>query len=215
MVEFHDNYAAQCEEWRKKFLDMDQIDIVRRVPEIERGEETLGIWHFGRHLIVSRSTGEITCDSDDLPVPYTPKLNVYTLFWYCKPTARMAGDWVAFSNLRDAANFAPAFKKMIIDSLAATFSGHEDSLEPAVKKIRGKRVSSNVYELRAFQCIPMRVCFWDGDEEFPASANILFDSSAVDFIHVESVVTIAVEGIRQLARAAGLEIKNWTLPPGI
>ena len=39
------------------------------------------------------------------------------------------------------------------------------------------------YELLAFSCIPVRFLFWDGDDEFPAQANILFDKSATDYIY--------------------------------
>ena len=52
--------------------------------------------------------------------------------------------------------------------------------------------------------------FWDGDDEFPAQANLLFDRSATDFIHIESVVTIATELLRQLSEAAELPIPRDT-----
>lgn len=60
--------------------------------------------------------------------------------------------------------------------------------------------------MNAFACIPVRLNFWDGDEEFPAQANLLFDSSAADFNHEESIAVIAAEGMYQLADAAGLQL---------
>ena len=45
--------------------------------------------------------------------------------------------------------------------------------------------------------------FWDGDEEFPAQVNLLFDRNATDLIHVESVVTIASQLQAHLERLAG------------
>ena len=68
-------------------------------------------------------------------------------------------------------------------------------------------ISDVGYQVEAFQCIPVRFHFWDGDDEFPPQANLLFDASATDFIHVESIVTIASEGIRRLTQLA-----NLTLP---
>ena len=59
-------------------------------------------------------------------------------------------------------------------------------------------------------CIPVKLMFWDGDDEFPAQANLLFDRSATDFIHIESVVTIATELLRQLSEAAELPIPRDT-----
>ena len=62
--------------------------------------------------------------------------------------------------------------------------------------------------LPASSCIPVRLNFWDADDEFPAQANLLFDSSATDFNHVESIVTIATEALYQLAEAAELTLKG-------
>ena len=55
------------------------------------------------------------------------------------------------------------------------------------------------YELSAFECIPVRFLFWEGDEEFPAQGNLLFDAGVTDFIHGESIVTIASVGLSRLA----------------
>ena len=45
----------------------------------------------------------------------------------------------------------------------------------------------------------------EGDDEFPAQANLLFDASATDYIHGESIVTIATVGVARLIEEAGLE----------
>ena len=62
----------------------------------------------------------------------------------------------------------------------------------------------------SFACIPMRFLFWDADDEFPAQGNILFDYSVTDYIHVESTVSLAVDGLWRLAREAGLTVKGDT-----
>ena len=48
------------------------------------------------------------------------------------------------------------------------------------------------------------VLFWDGDDEFPAQANMLFDSNITDFMHEENVVGVASDAAAFLAEAAGL-----------
>ena len=81
-------------------------------------------------------------------------------------------------------------------------------MEQAVKALRGKRLTNSSFLLPAFACIPVKLMFWDGDDEFPAQANILFDKSATDFNHIESIVTIATEMLYQLADAAELPIQG-------
>ena len=41
-----------------------------------------------------------------------------------------------------------------------------------------------------------------------SQANILYDYSVTDYIHVESTVSLATEGILRLAETAGLELKG-------
>lgn len=202
------NYEKQCEDWRKRFLTMDQEDICRRLPEVRKSEEKLFVWHYGREFAVDRQDGTIQAISDDRPVDVMPRLNIYTLFWYAEKDAAQTGNWVPFRELRNASPFTKAFQEGILEPLAETFSGQEELLEKAVKKLRGERISAAGFQLSAFSCIPVWLNFWDADDEFPAQVNLLFDSSATDFNHVESIVTIATEALYQLAEAAELTLKG-------
>ena len=74
--------------------------------------------------------------------------------------------------------------------------------------MRGKRLAESGFLLPAFDCIPVKLLFWDGDDEFPAQANVLFDRSATDFIHIESIVTIATEMLYQMADVAELPVRG-------
>lgn len=198
------NYELQRRQWQRRFLDMDHAALCRRLPELEETADQLRLWHFGRQFAVSREDGAIRCLSDDGPVSYNEQMNIYTLFHYCVPGARLTGEWLPFRDLRHASPFASAYHSGIIRPLARTFAGREDLLPGAVRELGGLRLDLHGYQLPAFECIPMRLYFWDGDEDFEAQANLLFDESAVDFIHVESVVTIASVGVFRLAEAAGL-----------
>jgi hypothetical protein len=187
---------------------MDQNDICARLPEVRMEDEQLTLWHFGRQFAVNRTDGKITVLSDDKPVDITPKLNIYTLFWYCLPDTLLSGEWAAFRNLKDGSPFGKAFQNGITEPLATTFTGNEDRLVSAVQKLRGQRFPDNSFVIPAFDCIPVKLNFWDADDEFPAQANILFDKSATDYIHIESIVTIAAEALYQLSDAAGLPLKG-------
>lgn len=204
------NYEKQLEDWRLRFLSMDQEDICRRLPEVRKSDMRLTLWHYGRQFAVDRREGTISVLSDSRPVALTTRLNIYTLFWFASPSARLSGEWLPFRDLKDGSPFAAAFQRGVLMQLAATFSGREDRLEKAVEALRGRRLTNAGFLLPAFDCIPVKLMFWDGDDEFPAQANLLFDRSATDFIHIESVVTIATELLRQLSEAAELPIPRDT-----
>lgn len=64
------------------------------LPEIEKDEEHLLLWHYGRKSAVDRNDGMIRAVSDDGAVDIMPKLNIYTLFWYAKEDVSQTGDWI-------------------------------------------------------------------------------------------------------------------------
>ena len=206
------NYEKWCEEWQERFLTLNQAALLEKIPGLQGDDEYLTLFYFHRRYGIRRNTGEIVpLETGGTPTLFT-KLNIYTLLWYCKEDARAFGEWLPFRSLKDASPFGPAFERTVTDVFARTFSGHTGELEHACLSLGGQKLSHSDagFELPAFACIPVRFLFWDGDDEFPAQANILFDKNAVDFIHVESLVSIASEGLTFLSEAAGLPLLGNT-----
>lgn len=204
------NYVKLCEDWADKFMKMDQENLRKRVPELKEENGFLTLIHFGRKYGISLNDGSI-CSMDGQQEPDTTEmLNIYTLLGYAKEGALFMNKWVPFADLRNARPFAPAYKIGETDVFGATFSGHEKELREAFCKLGGKELPQGDvgYEIRAFECMPMRFFFWERDEEFEAQGNILFDYSATDFNHVESAVSIADAGIKRLAELAGLPVRG-------
>lgn len=208
------NYDKLCENWRERFLKMDIRQLMQKLPELKSEGDYLTIRHFGRKYGIHRQTGVIVPVGGNHAVSNTVKLNIYTLFGYVSPSAKLRYEWVGFEDLKGTSPFAAAFKKGIIEPFARTFAGHTDRLQLAMEAMGGKKLafSDMGYQVDAFECIPVRFLFWEGDDEFPAQANILFDSSATEFIHGESIVSIAMVGLAQLAELAELPLDKSALP---
>ena len=170
--------------------------------------------HFGRKLGVHRESGQIAALEDSDPLTCYERLNVYTLFGYVSPFAHYKDEWVRFDKLKDTSPFSKAFQQGVTQPFSRMFGGHLSELSAACEILGGKKLpwSDAGYELNAFACIPVRFLFWDGDDEFPAQGNILFDASATDFIHGESIVTIAAVGLDRIARQAGISMDRSAFP---
>ena len=206
------NYDRLCDEWAEKFTEMNKSELMKGLPEIRLNKEknAFVLKHFDRTYCVSFETGKIFCVETGKPAERNPAFNIYTLFAYAKENARLSGEWVPFEKLRNASPFEAAYKKNIILPLGAAFDGKGCLLEEALIKMGGKKINyAEVgYEIKAFECIPMRILFWNGDEEFASQANVLFDMSATDFIHVESTVSIASEALERLCSLADVELRG-------
>ena len=90
------------------------------------------------------------------------------------------------------------------DPLKKYFAGRPGQLLEAGLKLGGVRekygdVSVTLY---AFPKISLTYIFWDKDEEFPPSANILFQDTIAQWTHPESVPTLAQIGTERLIQEA-------------
>jgi hypothetical protein len=204
------NYLKACEDWRLRFLEMDQSQLKEKLPELKKEGDYLILELFDKKFGIHQQTGLIITFDDGKPAPIVSQLNIYTLFGFVSPQAKFQDNWVPFRELRGASPFTKAFENNVLEPFAETFSGQLDKLASACVKLGGVKLSHSDagYQLNSFECIPIRFLFWDGDDEFPAQSNILFDVSATDFIHVESTVSLAIEGIERLAETAGIDIKG-------
>ena len=204
------NYIKLCDEWAEKFLQMEKKELMNRLPELKEEDGYLKITHFGVPFGIRLDNGRIDRLDGRAKANTTEMLNIYTLLGYAKEGVFFMNKWVPFADLRNARPFAPAYKVGETDVFGATFSGHEKELREAFGKLGGKELPQGDvgYEIRAFECMPMRFFFWERDEEFEAQGNILFDYSATDFNHVESAVSIADAGIRRLAELADLPVRG-------
>lgn len=201
-----DNYELTCEKWRKLFLEMDQKELTERFG-LECDEEALYINYYRQKYRIDRKSGMITLEADSkCRLAFNTLMSIYNLFYYAKPGAAVKGEFVPFRSVKRAAPFAPAFQRTILTPLAKTFDGHLEALKKACISLGGVpiRQGDAGYVIHAFDCMPLTMVFWDGDDEFEAQANILFDADITDFIHEESVVCIASDLVRRLSEEAGL-----------
>ena len=201
-----DHYELTCEQWRKKFLEMDHSELCGRF-HLKSDADALYIVYYDQEYRLDRRNGMITlADDSEQKLPFNTIITIYNLFYYAKPEARIGGEFVPFRQVKRAAPFDPAFQRTVLRPLAATFDGHCDLLKKACEALKGTPISQSDagYVIHAFDCIPLTITFWDGDEEFPAQANILFDADMTDFLHEETVVCVASDLVRRLTEEAGL-----------
>lgn len=204
------NYEQWRTDWQKRFQTLDPAHLCRKLPFLSIRDDILLVSYFSQAASIRLSDGVLEPPEGWKKLSLMDEMNIYTLLWYSRDDAALTGQWLSFEDLRGARPFGPAFRRGNLAPFAATFSGHGPELEAALQAFGGKKLPTGDvgYEIDVFPCIPMRVLFWDGDDEFPAQCNLLFDRSAPDFIHVESVVSIASEALKHLSQEVGLPIRG-------
>ena len=197
------NYEQVIENWRRKFLEMDQVALIRKF-DLEADDEALYITYFSRKLRIDRKNGVIT-DQEVRP-GFDTVMNIYNTFYYAAEHPVASGNLVAFWQVKRVYPFEAAYRRTIIFRLQKTFSGKTAELKKACEILGGTPLPQGDvgYVLPVFPFLNIAVLFWDKDEEFDAQANMLFDSEITEFMHEENVVCVAADAVYYLTRAAGL-----------
>lgn len=208
-MEYKSNYEKVTEDWKKRFLDMDQERLIERF-QLNHDGQWLYLRYLGQQLKLSRTSGKVLfADREEIP-EFDTVITVYNMFYYAKEHPAASGELVPFRLVKRVYPFERAYQKQILEPFARLFSGHVKELREACEKLGGTELPQGDvgYQINAFECEPMRFYFWDCDDEFEAQGNILFDYSATDFNHVESAVSTAEMGVKRLAELAGLPLRG-------
>jgi len=107
----------------------------------------------------------------------------------------LTGEWVPMESLPGSLAKRKAFVKGCEDKIAAAYTGKPEKLRAALKNIKADfpDIDSNAEVAAVFYPlpkIPFQMLFWDADLEdgFPAQIKVLFDSTVLDYLDIESLV---------------------------
>ncbi|MCI8465743.1 MAG: DUF3786 domain-containing protein [Lachnospiraceae bacterium] len=193
------NYMKVMETWRKGFLTWDQEALCRKLGIDTYDKAVIRLSYFGIPHEIDRKTGRITCPQ--MP-GYDPGFNevmaIYNFLYYAKEGAKNSGEWVHLREVKDVGIFEDAFERQVLAPFAKRFAGRGQELKEAGERMGFLPLSYGdvSFQIPAFFCVPLRMIFWDGDEEFPAKVNLLFDRNITSFTHPESVVMLGAECMR-------------------
>lgn len=197
------NYDQVIENWRLKFLEMDQEELIRKF-QLEADEEFLYIIYFSKRFRIDRKNGFIT--EDGKSPGFDTVMNIYNTFYYSAAHPVASGNLVAFRQVKRVYPFEAAYRRTIISRLQELFAGKTEELRKACEVLGGTLLPQGDvgYVLPVFPFLNIAVLFWDKDEEFEAQANMLFDSEITEFMHEENVVGVAADAVYYLTLAAGM-----------
>ena len=197
------NYDQVIENWRLKFLEMDQEELIRKF-QLEADEEFLYIIYFSKRFRIDRKNGFIT--EDGKSPGFDTVMNIYNTFYYSAAHPVASGNLVAFRQVKRVYPFEAAYRRTIISRLQELFAGKTEELRKACEALGGTSLPQGDvgYVLPVFPFLNIAVLFWDKDEEFEAQANMLFDSEITEFMHEENVVGVAADAVYYLTLAAGM-----------
>lgn len=120
--------------------------------------------------------------------------------------SRVTGNWIAYREIPGASFYFSAFVKRAVDPLKKVFGQNKSGFVNAAKHLKGLAIETGDagFEFHVFPKIPLRLILWEGDDEFPAEANILFDEAIGQILSPEDAAWLAGMLVYRLIQISSL-----------
>ncbi|MCI2432594.1 DUF3786 domain-containing protein [Candidatus Acetothermia bacterium] len=155
--------------------------------ETEEGKGHFKLRFFGRPYTISWPELEV-CDPEGqgrcCSNPTQAALLQYLVLADGTP---LSERWVSLRELPNGAFYERAFQGYSGNLLARAFKSDIKRFCEAALQLGGERLALGdaAFRFWALPRIPLAVVYWSGGDEFPASAQVLFDASAGHYHHLE------------------------------
>ena len=108
-------------------------------------------------------------------------------------TPDLSGQWVSYREIPGASFYFGAFVKRAVDPLKKVFGQNISGFCQAAEKLQARKIENGDagFEFQMFPAVPLQLILWEGDNEFPAEANILFDKTIGRMLSPEDVAWLA------------------------
>ncbi len=122
------------------------------------------------------------------------------------PGVEPSGKLKHFREFKEGHFYEPAFNRRTKDVVIAVFGEDPSPMGDAAKKLNGRILDTGdaSVELPYFPYLPITCIVWQGDEDFPPEASVLFDETADMFFSAEDMAVAGQMAVLELLRAAGV-----------
>lgn len=196
------NYEQMKIQMQDHFLDYDQETMIRRF-SLQADEAYLYLNFLGRPYRVSRINGRVEWSEDGFiqanTADYNEAMSIFDVLCCSKEGCSLSGEFVSVNNLPGIVAGARSGSGMF-DESAAFFDGKTHALDRACRRMGGVEIAKGDvgFRLMVFDFLPLELRFWESDDEFGPSLNLLWDRNLLQFIHYETSYFIAGHLMRRL-----------------
>lgn len=196
--------AALEESWAK--LEKMDVHVLasNSGAEVVRGSSALTLRVMDEDCTVDISSRSISCTGAKAEQP-NDHLQILILHYLLGAgNAQLANRPATYREFEGGALYYSAFKARTIDPLVKEFGQNPDILKHVGDALHSEPVKSGsvAFKVNFFPKIPVTVVTWMGDEEVPASANMLFDANAGRIMPTEDLSVLGGELVNRIMALA-------------
>ena len=193
MINTITNYEKTKNSMANVFLQYDQEVMINKF-SLKHDPAWLYVSFVKRLYRINRKSGNIQwLDHDSETVyeaDYNEAMTIYDVLCYSKDGCQLAHEYVNINSLSTVRTGNLSRNDGFFRDTADFFNGKVDELRNACRKLSGKELEKGdvAFELELFPFLPVVIRFWEADDEFPASLQILADRNILDYMHYETLM---------------------------
>ena len=200
--EWRESLRPRIEAARSELAQDDPADLVRR-GGLKPGDGALELTLLGRHYSIQWPELTVTFP-DGSPCP--EEFAILVLDYLRRADGSVpAGEWIGFQELPDGSFYRHAFQGYSGDQLVRDLTANIDAFRHAADELDGEPLPMGDagYAFRVLPRVLLAVVWWDGDEEFPTNATVLFDRIAGTYLPTDGLAILGRMLCRALCKASG------------
>ena len=178
--------------YEAKFSQLNPEEAVSRLPSVQWDGSEFTVKLLGKRYAIAHPVyGIRALDEEKLPaLPTQTFLLRYLL--ECKEAA-WKGQWKTFREMPWGELYIKPYTGRVLTRAAYTFSFKLDAFRAACEKLGGAAVSHGDagYQLNLIGNYQMQILIWQGDDEFPPNAQILYSDNFAEGFAAEDRVVAA------------------------
>ncbi len=194
------NLNVTLEQAAGKFKALEPEAAAKRAgTDYDRGKNIITMPFIDQRFNVCGETGAVSDQAGNQASSYISILILHYLV-----TARgtpLAGSWISYRHLPGGDIYMDPFQKRAVLPFLKTFGERPEDFEAAASSLGGLRLDQSGISIAipVMPRVPLLFVLWPGDDEMAATANILFDQVAADYLptedyaHLPAMVTGAMK----------------------
>ncbi len=172
--------------------------------QISATEQRVPISYLGRTYRLQVTKDNIAFEPADTPLSLPDQ--VLLLHYLTEATgAPMETRWISFREVPSGTFYYPSFVKRAISPLVKTLAERPEALSHVARQLGRMETAPGDVALRvpSLPRVPVVLCLWEGDTEFPAEGNVYFDASISSYLGTEDIAYIAGATVYRVLKIAG------------
>ncbi len=193
MVNTITNYEKTKLSMANVFLQYNQEAMINKF-SLNYNTDWLSLSFINRAYRINRKSGTIQWSNNNFKTvceaDYNEVMTIYDVLCYSKDNCQPAHQFVNINSLSTVRTGNLSQENGFFQTTADSFNGKLTELRNACLSLSGKELEKGdvAFELEFFSFLPIIIRFWEADDEFPASLQILVDKNILDYMHYETLM---------------------------